>query len=221
MSAVAALHRRDRTGKGAYIDVAGSDAVLATQWFFATYAWNDSRLSDRRGMSRGNGRSAKYAFYETSDKKYVLFCGIEEKFWRNFCRAVGREDLLASHDDAAPVDFAGGDDALAHELQDVFHTRTLAEWVQVALDHDIAMGPAHQLDDLREDPHLAARGIVVESEHPVAGPFTSVGWPGIVRDQPFEIGLPAPQLGEHTDSVLAELGFDDAALADLRERGVV
>ena len=56
LTALAALIRRDRTGEGAYIDGAGSDAVLATQWFFATYAWNDDRITDRRGMAGGGSQ---------------------------------------------------------------------------------------------------------------------------------------------------------------------
>ncbi|MDO8364656.1 MAG: CaiB/BaiF CoA-transferase family protein [Actinomycetota bacterium] len=222
LTAVAALIQRNRTGEGAYIDGAGSDAVLATQWFHATYQWNDARLTDRRGMVQ-SGPSAKYHFYETSDKKFVLFCAIEPKFWANFCSAVGRPDLLATADENAPVDFgsgAGGTN-LAHVLQSIFHTRTKAEWIALALEADIALGPANQVGDLQEDPHLRSRGIIHESVHPHAGPFTSVGWAAPVQGQPFSIGHPAPLLGEHTDEVLAQLGRSDAEIARLRAEGVV
>jgi len=222
LTAVAALLQRNRTGEGAYIDGAGSDAVLATQWFHAVYGWNDKRLTDRRGMPQ-DGPSAKYHFYETSDKKFVLFCAIEPKFWGNFCRAIGRDDLLSSNDDSAPVDFGSGADgsSLAHVLQEIFHTRTQAEWTALALDADIALGPANQVADLVDDPHLRARGIIHESVHPHAGPFTSVGWAAPVQGQPFEIEHPAPLLGEHTDMVLAELGFAAADIARLRAERIV
>jgi len=220
LTALAALIRRDRTGEGAYIDGAGSDAVLATQWFFAIYAWNDDRLTDRRGMAGGES-SAKYHFYETSDAKYVLFCGIEPKFWVNFCRAIDRPDLIEANDDSAPVDFGGSTAGLAHALAEIFRSRTQVEWTQIALEADIALGPAHQVADLRSDPHLAARGIVHESVHPHAGPFTSVGWPAPIDGQPFEIAHAAPLLGEHTDEILAELGFDPAAIERLHADRVV
>ena len=222
LTAVAALIQRDRTGEGAYIDGAGSDAVLATQWFHAIYEWNDARLTDRRGMPQ-NGPSAKYHFYETSDNKFMLFCAIESKFWGNFCRAVGRDDLLSSNDESAPVDFGSGagGDSLAHVLQEIFHTRTQAQWTALALEADIALGPANQVADLRDDPHLKSRGIIHESVHPHAGPFTSVGWAAPVKGQPFAIEHPAPLLGEHTDEVLAELGLNQEQIARLHSAGIV
>ncbi|MBV9994588.1 MAG: CoA transferase [Caulobacteraceae bacterium] len=222
LSAIAALRHRDRTGEGLYIDGAGSDAVLSTIWFPATNAWNEHRLTDRRGMSSsGSGGSAKYQFYETKDKRFILFCGIEHKFWDNFCRAVGREDLLEQKNELAPVDFAGGQLELRYELQKIFHTRTQAEWVQTALDHDIAMGPAHRPADLRDDPQLKSREIIYEGVHPDAGPFTYVGWPAPISGQKFEVFRPAPKLGEHTEELLAELGRTGEQVRALREAKVI
>jgi crotonobetainyl-CoA:carnitine CoA-transferase CaiB-like acyl-CoA transferase len=220
MTALAALRHRDRTGQSVKIDAAGSDAVMAVQWFHPTYAWNDHRLTDRRGMPRREeGPSAKYQYYETKDQKFVLFCGIEQKFWHNFCLEVGRPDLLGAHDASAPVDF--GPSSLRKELQAIFHQRTLVEWTDAALRSDIAMGPANQLADLISDPHLTAREIIVETEHPEAGHVTHVGWPAPVAGQPFEVVRPAPELGEHTDEVLRELGYRDEMIAELRQASAV
>ncbi|MBV9996381.1 MAG: CoA transferase [Caulobacteraceae bacterium] len=216
LAAVAALQHRARTGKGAYIDGAGSDSVLATNWMPATYTWNDARLTDRRSLpARQTNResaSAKYQYYETKDKRFVLFCGIEHKFWDNFCRAVGREDLVESKDTHAPVDFGGNETELRRELQKIFHTKTQSEWADIALKYDIAMGPAHRLEDLRTDPHLAGREIIYEGVHPDAGPFVYVGWPAPVAGQPFEVSQPAPRLGQHNREVLGELGYSAAQI---------
>jgi crotonobetainyl-CoA:carnitine CoA-transferase CaiB-like acyl-CoA transferase len=231
MTAVAALNYRHRTGQGVRIDAAGSDAVLAVQWFMPTYAWNERRLTDRRGMPKGVGPTARYHFYETKDDKFLLFCGIEHKFWRNFCAEVGRADLADISEEVAPVDFGtvrssvghdGGPGLdLRHELQTIFHQRTLSEWMDAALRADIAMGPANQVQDLLDDPQLAAREIIVETNHPHAGPVTEVGWPAPVRGQPFEVHRPAPLLGEHTDEVLFEFGMAADDLALLRADGII
>jgi formyl-CoA transferase len=222
LTAIAALTYRERTGEGVFIDGAGSDAALATEWFRPTYAWNDSRITDRATLPAvgSEGASAKYQFYETKDRKFLLFCGIEHKFWNNFCDAVGRSDLRED-DPTAPVDFAGGQEALRRELQGIFHTRPLVEWIEVARDHDIAMGPALQVDDLRDDPHVRQREIVYDAVHPAAGPFTYVGWPAPIAGQPFEVFRPAPSLGQDTEQVLFELGYGQERIDALRRGGTV
>ncbi|MGE0139851.1 MAG: CaiB/BaiF CoA transferase family protein [Ilumatobacteraceae bacterium] len=222
----AALVRRDRTGDGAFLDAAGADAVIAQGWIGAVYGWNESRLTDRRGL-RAPGTpvfsSARYQYYETSDARFVLFCGIEPKFWSRFCEAIERRDLIVAEAPGdAPVDFAHGDDELRHTLQGIFATRTQREWIELARTADIPIGPAHQrVGELRDDPHLAARSIMVDGEHPVAGPFHYVGSPVIVDGQPFAVARPAPELGQHTAEVLAEIGIDEARLAQLRAAGAI
>ncbi|MGE0386206.1 MAG: CaiB/BaiF CoA transferase family protein [Gammaproteobacteria bacterium] len=221
-TAISALMRRARTGEGCYIDGAGSDAVLATEWFPALYAWNDKRLTDRTSLAEsGNANSAKYQVYRTKDGKFMLFCGIEHKFWDKFCRAAGREDLVAYKDTRTPVDFAHNDGKLRRELQSIFGSRTLAEWTQIAIDHDIAMGPAHAVEDIVDDPHIRAREIVYQEHHPHAGDFTTVGWPAPVRGQPFSVERHAPLLGEHTDAILAEIGYEADRIAALRTAKVI
>jgi crotonobetainyl-CoA:carnitine CoA-transferase CaiB-like acyl-CoA transferase len=104
----------------------------------------------------------------------------------------------------------------------VFATRTQQEWVSVAIEHDLPIGPAHQgVAALLDDDHLRTRDIVVEGDHPVAGPFTYVGSPVIVDGQRFEVRRSAPDLGQHTDEVLGEIGIDQDEIARLRAAGIV
>ena len=212
----AALVQRDRTGEGCFIDVAGSDGVIMNAWIAATYGLNGHRITDPVGMpGRGSGEntSAKYQFYETGDHQALLFCCIEEKFWSNFCQAIGRDDLAGRHDAGAAVDFGGGQAELRRELQDIFRTRPLTEWVQLAIDHDVPMGPAYRtIDEAVADPHVRTREVIHEGDHPDAGPFTYLGEAAKVSGQPYRIRYPAPTLGEHTREILTELGFDDDTL---------
>jgi crotonobetainyl-CoA:carnitine CoA-transferase CaiB-like acyl-CoA transferase len=223
---VAALVRRDRSGDGAFIDAAGADAVIAQGWIGAVYGWNEQRLTDRIGL-RSPGTppfsSARYQYYATADRGFVLFCAIEPKFWKRFCAAIGQPELAgADAEDGAPVEFAHGDDVLRRELQQVFATRTQHEWLSLAIEHDVPIGPAHQgVASLLEDDHLRARDIIVEGVHPAAGPFTYVGSPVIVDGERFEVRTPAPGLGEHTDELLAELCIDAGEVARLRSAGIV
>jgi crotonobetainyl-CoA:carnitine CoA-transferase CaiB-like acyl-CoA transferase len=133
----------------------------------------------RRGMPKGVGPAAGYHFYETKDAKFLLFCGIEHKFWRNFCTEVGRAD---------PADISD------EVVKTIFHQRTLAEWMNAAIRADIAMGPANQLRNLLDDPKLAAREIIVETDHPHAGPVTQVGCRRLWRGNRSRSAAPPPYL---------------------------
>jgi crotonobetainyl-CoA:carnitine CoA-transferase CaiB-like acyl-CoA transferase len=77
------------------------------------------------------------------------------------------------------------------------------------------------LEELSSDPHVTARAMLLTETHPVAGSFTTLGNPIQVQGCDMQMRIPAPALGEHTEMVLAELGYDRAQRAALREAGVV
>jgi crotonobetainyl-CoA:carnitine CoA-transferase CaiB-like acyl-CoA transferase len=217
----AALQYRARTGDGCAIDVSASDAVIASAWVGATYGLNWDRMTDTSSVPQ-TATQAKYAHYETSDGKLILFCGIEHKFWDNFCRAAGREDLLEAPVASGPVDFAAADEQLRHTLAGVFRTRTQAQWIEMAVKHDIAMGPAYNtVAEVAADPHTRQREVFHHGVHPVAGDFTYVGQPAIVHGQPYEVHRHAPSVGEHTDEVLTELGYTEVEVGQLRDKGLI
>jgi crotonobetainyl-CoA:carnitine CoA-transferase CaiB-like acyl-CoA transferase len=217
----AGLARARKTGEGCYIDISCADAVIAGKWLGSLAMLNPEKVdrSSMRGGGDGTG-SAKYQHYETKDGKFILFCAIEAKFWNHWCEAVGREDLLGSHRSDLVVDFGDGDGNLRLEIQKVFHTKTQAEWMEVAINHDIAMGPALRFDEIQSDPHLRSREQVVTEHHPVFGDVLTLGNPIVVPGKTFSVRS-APSHGQHTDEVLAELGYDEAAREKLRTDGVV
>ena len=221
----AALVKRDRTGEGSCIDVSCSDAVVAASWPSSTPLLNASKLQEVEEVAPfpagGIASAAKYTYYETSDGKYVMFCCIEKKFWDNFCTVAGRPDLMPWHSNVTVVDYGEDDWELMAELQRVFHTKTLAEWTELFVEHDIPASPAVPITGAAEDPHLAARGIIVDDHHPAVGDLHVVGNPIRTSGETFTVERHAPALAEHTDEILAELGFAPGEVADLRAQGVV
>ncbi|HEY6377843.1 MAG TPA: CoA transferase [Candidatus Dormibacteraeota bacterium] len=222
---VAALVRRAHTGLGCHLDAAGADAVIANGWIGAIYGLNEHRITDRhdlRPQDQAPHSGAKYQWYQTADERFVLFCCIEHRFWQRFCSVVGRPDLAGHADPRGPVDFGYGDEPLRRELQAIFSGRTQREWVRLAAAERLPIGPSNVgVQSLRDDPHLRARGVLVEGDHPEAGEFTYVAPPVIVDGQSFAIGRPAPELGQHTDELLAELGYPPERIQALRAAGVV
>jgi crotonobetainyl-CoA:carnitine CoA-transferase CaiB-like acyl-CoA transferase len=223
----AALVQRARTGEGAFIDVSGFEGVISQAWISATYALNEHRITDRSTLPPSSGSElagALYQFYGCADGRNLLFCCIEPKFWKNFCTAVDRPDLLSANraSGGAPVDFGGGQDELRRELQSIFSTRPLTDWVKLAATHDIAMGPAYRsIVEAADDPHYATRQSLYSDVHPLAGEYTFVKEAGIVAGQPYRIRHHAPAFGEHTVEILEELGYAKRGIEQLVAVGAV
>ena len=112
--------------------------------------------------------------------------------------------------------------ALVEALQAAFLTRTFEEWEAILIPAGIPMGAINTIDRVLAHPQVAARGAIVECDHPVAGRVRSVGPPVRLSETPGRVRTPAPLLGEHTEEVLSErLGLSTADIARLRDAGVI
>ena len=220
MWACAALVRARESGHGCFIDVSAADAVVVEAYLPTLFQLNGPRITDRSGMverSHGEMTGARYQFYATRDDRVLLFCCIEPKFWRNFCAAIDRPDLLGSDvaaDGNAQVTFGG--DELRRELTQIIKERDLAQWVELAAAFDIAMGPANQgVLEMAADPGLAERGLIFEDAHPQAGTYAVVGASVLIDGERYALRRHAPGPGQHTAEVLQERGFTAEEVAGL------
>ncbi|MDB5575588.1 MAG: CoA transferase [Bradyrhizobium sp.] len=205
----AALAHRERTGEGSYIDVSSAQAVVASAWLAATTQIN---RPERRGwwQDPANTRPvARYQAYAARDGKLLLFCPEENKFWALFCKLVDRPDL---------VEETRGE-TLRRALQAIIATRDRADWLALAVEHRLPIGPVNDgIDEVRADPQIASRPMFVEGEGD-GRPFVYIGQPAIVDGVAYEAPAPAPELGADNAALLAELGYspqDVAALAAAR-----
>jgi formyl-CoA transferase len=223
--AVAALVKARATGEGSFLDVSAADSVVVSAYLFALNQLNGPRVTDRTGMAQredGEMTGAKYQFYATQDDKVLLFCCIEPKFWGNFCRAIDRPDLVeqGSHDGNPSVDW--GTPELRRELTGIIRTRPLAEWIAMAAEHDIAMGPANQgVEEMAADPGIRLRDVVLEEKHPAAGVYAVIGTPVLVEGDPYAVRHPAPAPGEQSREILRESGFGEDEIDTLIAAGAV
>jgi alpha-methylacyl-CoA racemase len=196
MSAVsailAALFARERTGEGAALDISMHDA--AVYWMMLPAARD---LVADGARAEGDlptfGDHACYNIYDTRDGKRLALGALELKFWQAFCDAIGRPELTARHR-STPADQA----ALIDDVRAIFRTRTSAEWLAFFDRDAVCLSPANAPADVLRDPHVLARGLVVDDgsgTRAIRSPF--------VRE-PVALG-PPPEIGAHTGQILEEL----------------
>lgn len=207
---LAALWARERTGQGRYVDVSMFDGV--TSWLvMAAAPLFAGQGAPAPGGGFLTGGFPCYNVYETADGRYMSLGALEPKFWEHFCHAVGRDDLLGSGYDPSAID----------DVRAIFRRRTQAEWTELFSAADACCEPVLNLDEALSDPQTLARRMVVENTHPKAGPLRQLGAPVKFSDADADTDRPAPALGEHTQAILAELGYTADEIAALREQGVI
>jgi alpha-methylacyl-CoA racemase len=211
---LAALYARNQTGRGQYVDVAMLDGtmLLLAQTFSTYFA---SQRVPLRGESPFDGGAPFFEAYLTKDDKYVTIASIEPWFFANLCRALGREDLVAMREDKSRYP------EMRRALQEIFRTKTRDEWFELLSKTDVCVGRMLTLDEVPNDPQVIARRMVIELEAPDGERVKQVGVSLKFSDTPGSVRRLAPQLGEHTDEILRELGYRDADIARWREQGAV
>jgi crotonobetainyl-CoA:carnitine CoA-transferase CaiB-like acyl-CoA transferase len=212
---LAALMARERTGRGQFVDIAMADGVYSQlvshlSTYFAT------GLVPRRGETLLDGGAPYYHVYETQDGKWISIGSIEPWFYANLCKALGREDLLS-------YEFAEGEkrEEIRGAFRAIFKTKTRDAWFEILTRSDICVGKVYALDETEADPHLRAREMVVEVEHPEAGNVKQVGISVKLSDTPGRIRFLAAPLGTHTDEILTGLGLTRERIVELRAAGAI
>jgi crotonobetainyl-CoA:carnitine CoA-transferase CaiB-like acyl-CoA transferase len=211
----AALHHRQVSGRGQLVDAAMTDGVVSWLAPYLGPFFAAGRLPDR-GEERLNGGWACYQVFEAADGRHVTLGALEPKFWANFCRLVGRDDLVA-------VQYAEGEarDRAEAEVRAIFRTRPRDEWVKLLQTDDVCAGPVLEMDEVVRDPQLAARGLFKSVRHPLLGVIPQVAFPVKLSATPGRVDTPPPALGADTEAILAELGYDGDAVAALRREGAI
>jgi crotonobetainyl-CoA:carnitine CoA-transferase CaiB-like acyl-CoA transferase len=212
---LAALHERSRSGRGQRVDVSLADSAFAM--LAMVVADQQGGEPQTRGETRLAGGAPCYNTYEASDSEYICIGAIEPKFFKEFCRLAGREDLEVYH-------FGAGKDRdhLEKELTALFKSRTRAEWLELLERADVCVGPVNTVEQALRDPQLLAREMLVEVPTGKGGSLRATGLPfKLSRTPGIARPAPAPAHGGDTAAVLAEIGVDDQQLNDLLQSGTV
>ena len=236
---VAALYQRNASGRGQRVLAAMQDGVLnlcrvklrdqqrldRTRVMKEYPQYPHGKFGEavpRSGNASGGGQPGwilKCKGWETDPNAYIYFI-TQAPVWESICKVIGREEWITHPDYAKP-------DARLPRLKEIFDaieqwttTKTKFEAMEILNKYDIPCGPILSMKELAEEPSLRATGTVVVVDHPKRGKYLTVGNPIKLSDSPSEVKR-SPLLGEHTDEILAELGFDKNAITAMRASGAV
>ncbi len=201
----AALMQRERSGRGQFVDVSMFDgAFAALTMIFGTVTLGMEKAAP--GKMLLNGKSPCYNIYKTKEGRYMALAAIEYKFWANFCRAAGREDLLSQG--------YGGPEVI-EQVATIFAGKTRNEWTEIFHSMDACCEPVLSVMEAADSRLVADRNMIA------TGPdgMRYVGNPLKMSECEFSEYAPAPKLGQHNEEILRQLGYTLEEREMLRREG--
>ncbi len=212
---LAALIRRMKNGKGQYLDVGILDGLTPFMSLAMSQHLAGGELSPEE-KNRLKGGYASYNVYMTKDSRYITVGCLEESTWREFCQAIKMPGFIPDLH-AAP----DKQEEMKSMLEKIFREKARAEWMDIFARFNTCVSPVNNLEEAANDPQVRARALWFKATHPLDGEVPQQAFPVKYReDQPGWRSHP-PSLGEHTDKILREFGFEEARIRSLRELGII
>jgi crotonobetainyl-CoA:carnitine CoA-transferase CaiB-like acyl-CoA transferase len=215
---LAALQARERSGEGQKVETSLLQATMSFLNQSYTSFLASGQVPDSTQRARESG---VFAFLGSDGLPFVIQLSSPVKFWRAFVTAAGHPEMaddarFSTHEDRH------GNWQLIHELlKPTFARKSRQEWLDILRAAEVPVAPIYRVDEAVEDPQVKHLGLVQQSSHPARGSFRVVG-PGVrMSGTPLGPIVPPPLLGEHTEQVLAELGYGAQEIARLRADGAV
>ena len=198
---LAALEARHRTGQGQHVETSLLEAATSLCVYEAAHYFATGTRPPRIGQQHRG--SSPYQVFATTDG-YITIGASHQKFFQGLCEIVGLPELVEDKRFLRVVDRVANNKALIALLQAKIAEKPSAHWLATLEAVGIPAGPVLHFDEVFTDPQILARDMVVETHHPVTGPFRTMGVTVKLSDTPGAVRRPAPRLGEHNTEVLGE-----------------
>jgi crotonobetainyl-CoA:carnitine CoA-transferase CaiB-like acyl-CoA transferase len=211
---LAALVARGQSGRGQYVDIAMLDGVMLLLAQALSAHFTSGRVP-RRGSTPMDGAAPHYNRYYTKDGKIITIASMEPWFYANLCHALNCDEYLADQNNKEKWP------EIHARFTQLFTTRTRDEWFDHLSKSDICVGKMLTLDELEHDPQIKARNMIVEVETPSGEKVKQVGIAMKFSETPGSIRSVAPTTGQHTEAILADLGYTPEDVIRWRADGAI
>jgi formyl-CoA transferase len=213
-----ALFERERTGHGRRIEVNMLEAAIA---FIPDPFANFTQMGIKNDPLTRVASSHSFAFGCADGKLLAIQLSSQPKFWAAFLTAIKRADLATDPRFASREQRIKNYVALTHTLAEDLAKKSRAAWMALFEAADVPFAPVHTIEEVIEDPQVKHLETFRTLQHPTEGPLTTIRRPVRIDGARDGSAVPAPTLGEHTQEVLAELGYNDAAISAMRQAKVI
>ena len=216
---LAALHHRNKTGQGQYIDLALLDvqvAGIANQGYNYLMSGNSPK---RTGMWHPS--LSPYQPFDTADDQVILAVGNDTQF-RDLCRVIGVPEMAQDERFSTNPMRNKNRAEMADRINDCMKTQPSAYWLKACTENNVPAAPINTVPQTFADPQVIARGMQLELEHEVSGTVPGIANPLKFSETELEYKKAPPMLGQDTDDVLSRvLGKSGDEIAELKEKGIV
>lgn len=215
---LAALHHRNQTGQGQYIDI----SLLETQVSVMANQNMNYLIGGQVPSPKGNAHPniVPYQVFETANGHMILAVGNDHQFSK-FAKLAGQEQWLADDRFVGPSNRVKHRDSVVPDIAAIMKTKTTDEWLSQCEGAGVPCGPVNSIEQALNDPQIKARGLVQHYQHPSGVSVPQVQTPIHYSETPLEATSCPPTLGQHTDAVLRDHGVSDEQIKLLREKGTI
>ena len=213
-----ALYERARSGRGHRVGVNMLEAGIA---FIPDPFANYTRAGIKSDRLTRVAASQSFAFRCGDGKLIAVHLSSQPKFFEAMAAALERPDLVRDERFATRDLRIKNYGELTRVFGEIVATKPRAHWVNVLEEHDVPFAPVNSIADVLDDPQVRHLRTFYRQRHPTEGESTAIHRPVLIDGARDARALPAPVLGEHTDAVLAELGYDQGEIAKLRAAAVI
>ena len=213
-----ALLEREVSGEGQWVQSSLLQAGIQLLDFQAARYTMSGEVAPQLGNDHPT--SMPTSAYTTADG-YINVAASGTRMWQRLCDSIGHPELF-DHPDYRDADGrATHRKALNAEIDRALRHKTSAEWVEILNRAGVPCGPIYSMDQVFADPQVQHVQAAAEVDHPKLGKIRIINQPVQLSRTPARLVTATPERGAHTDEVLREIGYDDAAIASFRQEGIV